>query len=97
MFQNERRDKLFRTEVIEKMEIKIVLIICFLMPMRAENETSFYEDMNNDIETDIQDELMSDKPKKGDDLEVSVDSFDFNDPVDTGRRKGKRKVAFSEK
>jgi len=73
--------------VIEKMEIKIVLIICFIMPMRAENETSFYDHMNNDIETEIQDELMSDKPKKGDDLEASDDSFDFNDPVDTGRRK----------
>ena len=30
---------------------------------------------------------MSDKPNKED--EASDDSLDFNDPVDTGRRKGK--------
>ena len=59
------------------------------MLVRAGNETSFYEDINNNIETEIQEELMSDKQNKEDDLEASDDSLDFHDPVDTGRRKGK--------
>ena len=80
-------DKLYRIEVIEKMLLKAVFVLHILMLVRAGNETSFYEDINNNIETEIQDELMSDKPNKED--EASDDSLDFNDPVDTGRRKGK--------
>ena len=80
-------DKLYRIEVIEKMLLKAVFVLHILMLVRAGNETSFYEDINNNIETEIQDELMSDKPNKED--EAFDDSLDFNDPVDTGRRKGK--------
>ena len=71
------------------MLFQAVLISSLILLGRAGNESSFYEDINNNIGTEIQNELMSDKPNKVDYSEASDDSLDFNDPVDTGRRKGK--------
>ena len=70
------------------MLFQAVLISSLILLGRAGNESSFYEDINNNIGTEIQNELMSDKPNKEDYSEDSDDSLDFNDPVDTGRRKG---------